>query len=320
MTLSTDDRGSAILIRGAHKRYRPIVGAPQRDAVRDVDISVAPGTIHGLLGPNGAGKTTTIKMLLGLVRPTSGAFRILGEDSTRPAGRRRVGFMPEQPYFPQHLRAAQALKLYAQLGGVPRGEIGPRTSRLMARVGLEGREKTTLDAFSRGMLQRLGIAQALINDPAVVVLDEPASGLDPVGQRDIRNLMLELRDAGVTVLLSSHQLSEVEVVCDDVTIMHAGVVAAEGDLDTLLNAEGRTSIRVRGLEGGLPASARDLATDFAFSGETSVFSVSDESVRTVIDSIDDAGGRVVAVSPVRDSLEDYFARLLASAGGEGDLR
>lgn len=314
----SEGNGPAILIQGAHKRYKPIVGAPQRDAVRGVDISVAHGAIHGLLGPNGAGKTTTIKMLLGLVRPTGGEFRILGEDSTRPGGRRRVGFMPEQPYFPQHLRAAQALRLYAQLAGVPRDEIAPRTSALMERVGLQGREKTTLDAFSRGMLQRLGIAQALINEPEVVVLDEPASGLDPVGQRDIRNLMLELRDAGVTVLLSSHQLSEVEAVCDDVTIMNAGRVAAEGDLDALLNVEGRTSIRARGLDDGLPAAVAGLAGDVAVTGGLSVFSVADEAVRAVIDAVDDAGGRVVSVTPVRDSLEDYFARLLVASveGGE----
>lgn len=316
----SESNDPAILIRGAHKRYKPIVGAPQRDAVRGVDISVAPGTIHGLLGPNGAGKTTTIKMLLGLVRPTAGEFRILGEDSTRPDGRRRVGFMPEQPYFPQHLRAAQALRLYAQLAGVPRDEIGPRTTALMERVGLQGREKTTLDAFSRGMLQRLGIAQALINQPEVVVLDEPASGLDPVGQRDVRNLMLELRESGVTVLLSSHQLSEVEAVCDDVTIMNAGLVAAEGDLDALLNVEGRTSIRVRGLEGGLPARVAELAGEVAVAGGVSVFSVADGTVRAVIDAVDDAGGRVVSVTPVRDSLEDYFARLLATTAEGGESR
>ncbi|MBN2839588.1 MAG: ABC transporter ATP-binding protein [Coriobacteriia bacterium] len=316
----SEENGSAILIRGARKRYKPIVGAPQRDAVRGVDISVAPGTIHGLLGPNGAGKTTTIKMLLGLVRPTAGEFTILGEDSTQPAGRRNVGFMPEQPYFPQHLRAAQALKLYAQLGGVPKDQIAARTSRLMERVGLQGREKTTLDAFSRGMLQRLGIAQALINEPTVVVLDEPASGLDPVGQRDIRNLMLELRDSGVTVLLSSHQLSEVEAVCDDVTIMNAGVVAAEGDLDMLLNVEGRTSIRARGLGDTLPASIASEATSVAASGGVWVFSVADGAVRRTVDAVDDAGGQVVSVAPVPESLEDYFARLLVSTSGEGDGR
>src|SRR5574340_1054671 len=301
----------AILIEGAHKSYRPVVGTATREAVHDVSISVAPGTIHGLLGPNGAGKTTTLKMLLGLVRPTGGTFRVLGEDSTRPAGRRSVGFMPEQPYFPQHLSAAQALKLYAQLSGVPAGEIKGRTSELLERVGLAGRERTLLSTFSRGMLQRLGIAQALINEPTVVILDEPASGLDPVGQRDARNLMLSLRDAGVTVLLSSHQLSEVETVCDEVTILNAGRVAAEGDLDALLNIEGRTSIRASDLGEALPPAVATHAGSVAVSGGMWVFSVADESVRAVVDAVDDAGGRIISVAPMRDSLEDYFAKLLA---------
>lgn len=311
-----DSSAPAIVIEGARKAYKPIVGAPSREAVRDVSISVEAGTIHGLLGPNGAGKTTTLKMLLGLVKPTGGTFRILGEDSTRPAGRRRVGFMPEQPYFPQHLTAGHALKLYAQLSGVPKGEIAPRTADLLARVGLEGRERSTLSTFSRGMLQRLGIAQALVNEPSVVILDEPASGLDPVGQRDVRNLMLSLRDTGVTVLLSSHQLSEVEAVCDEVTILNAGLVAAKGDLDSLLNLEGRTSIRARGLGESLPPTIASHARSVAASGGVWVFSVADDAVRAVVDAIDDAGGRVEAVTPMRDSLEDYFTRLLAGSAGE----
>lgn len=314
--MSADGAAPAILIEGARKAYKPVIGAPEREAVRDVSIRVATGTIHGLLGPNGAGKTTTLKMLLGLVRPTGGTFRILGEDSTTPAGRRRVGFMPEQPYFPQHLTAGHALRLYALLAGVPRAEIPGRTAELLAQVGLEGRERGRLATFSRGMLQRLGIAQALINRPEVVVLDEPASGLDPVGQRDVRNLMLALRETGVTVLLSSHQLSEVETVCDEVSILNAGRVAAEGDLDRLLNVEGRTSVRANGLGDVLPPSIASLAESVAFSGRTSVFSVPDSAVRHVVDAVDDAGGTVVSLSPMRDSLEDYFARLLNDTKGE----
>lgn len=310
----------AILIEGARKAFRPIVGAPSRDAVRDATIHVAPGTIHGLLGPNGAGKTTTLKMLLGLVRPTAGTFRILGEDSTRPAGRRAVGFMPEQPYFPQHLTAAHALRLYAQLSGVPRSDIAGRTASLLERVGLAGRDRATLTTFSRGMLQRLGIAQALINDPTVVILDEPASGLDPVGQRDVRNLMLSLRDAGVTVLLSSHQLSEVEAVCDQVTVMNAGCVAAEGDLDSLLSIEGRISVKARDLGSALPDAVAAFAGSVAVSGGVWVFSVAEADVRSAVDAIDDAGGRTVSLSPMRDSLEDYFARLLAQTAGEVGAR
>lgn len=317
---TSENPALAIDIRGARKAYRPMVGAPSREAVSEVDIQVEAGTIHGLLGPNGAGKTTTLKMLLGLVKPTGGTFRILGQDSTRPAGRRSVGFMPEQPYFPQHLTAGHALKLYAQLAGVSRAEIATRTAGLLERVGLEGRERSTLSTFSRGMLQRLGIAQALINEPSVVILDEPASGLDPVGQRDVRNLMLALRDSGVTVLLSSHQLSEVETVCDDVTILNAGRVAAEGELDALLNVDGRTSIRARDLGRELPAAVAAVAEHVAVSGGVWVFSLPDAAVRATVDAIDDAGGRLISVAPMRDSLEDYFARLLAESPEEVSAR
>jgi len=309
------ERVPAIEIRDARKRYGVLVGAPARDAVAGVSIRVEAGSIHGLLGPNGAGKTTTLKMLLGIVRPSGGTFRILGYDSTRPAGRRGVGFMPEQPYFPQHLTAAQALRLYGRLSGVPRDEMGPRAATLLDRVGLAGRERSTLATFSRGMLQRLGIAQALINRPEVVVLDEPASGLDPLGQRDVRDLMLALRDEGVTVLLSSHQLSEVETVCDDVTIMNAGRVAAEGELDTLLNVSGMASVKATGFA-VLPAEVLGVADSVVEAGGLWVFSVPDRSVRMVVNEVDDAGGRILSVTPKRDSLEEYFARLVQSAPGE----
>lgn len=307
---------AAVMVERAEKVYRHALLGRKQTAVMDVSFSVEPGTIHGMLGPNGAGKTTTLKMLLGLVRPSGGTFRIHGQDSTRPAGRRGLGFMPEQPYFPQHLTAAGALRLYARLADVETGDIAPRISSLLERVGLAGRERTTLDTFSRGMLQRLGIAQALINEPGVVILDEPASGLDPVGQRDIRNLMLSLREAGVTVLLSSHQLSEVEAVCDRVTILNRGVVAAEGDIDDLLNVSGRASLKVRGFSAGLPETVARHADRVAVSGGVWVFSVADAAVRAVVDAIDDTGGTLVSVTPMRDSLEDYFARLLADSAEE----
>jgi ABC-2 type transport system ATP-binding protein len=306
--MSSDD--AAILVVGARKTYRRVGRAAPRAAVDGVSFSVESGTIHGLLGPNGAGKTTTLKMLIGLVRPTAGSFSVLGEDSTGPKGRRALGFLPEQPYFPQHLTAMQALRFYGRLTGVPKGEIDARSMELLEKVGLHGEERTELSKFSRGMLQRLGIAQALIGRPEVVVLDEPASGLDPVGQRDVRSLMLELRSQGTTVLLSSHQLSEVEAVCDRVTILNAGKVAAEGHIDELLSVNGQTSVRVRGLT-DLPAGVADMATDVAVSGSVWVFSVKDESLRDVVDAVDDAGGTVVSVTPKRESLEDYFARLIA---------
>jgi ABC-2 type transport system ATP-binding protein len=203
---------------------------------------------------------------------------------------------------------------------VPRAERAGRISEQLERVGLERHTQARLSAYSRGMLQRLGIAQALVGHPSVVILDEPASGLDPVGQRDVRNLMLELKAAGTTVLLSSHQLSEVEVVCDRVSILDRGRLAAEGRLDDLLNVAGRTSVRAGVLPSGLPEVVGALTDDVAVSGGVWVFSVPDASVRVVVDAIDDAGGSIIAVTPKRESLEDYFSRLLErpAPGGEAE--
>jgi ABC-2 type transport system ATP-binding protein len=280
----------AISVRGARKVYRARVGGP-RTVVDDVSLSVASGTIHGLLGPNGAGKTTTLKMLLGLARPSGGEFLIHGVSGATPAGRARLGFLPEQPYFPSQLTARQALHLYGRLVGLRRVEIPKRIDDLLGTVGLEGRADLQLSTYSRGMLQRLGVAQALLGAPDVVILDEPASGLDPVGQRDMRNLMLGLRERGVTVLLSSHQLSEVEAVCDRVTILSRGRVAAEGHIDDLLNVAGRTSMRVRGLGDGLPPELSRIVDEVAASGGAWIFSVRDEDVRRAVDMVDEQAGR-----------------------------
>jgi len=300
----------AVRVDCAHKSYRRNMLVKPRAVVDGVSIDVMRGSIHGLLGPNGAGKTTTLKMLIGLVRPDSGTFQVLGEDSTRPRGRRDLGFLPEQPYFPTHLSALQAMRFYGRLAGVAREDRDRRAFELLEVVGLNGFEHAELSKFSRGMLQRLGIAQAIVARPAVVVLDEPASGLDPVGQRDMRNLMTGLREQGTTVLLSSHQLSEVEAICDRVSILNAGKVAAEGHIDDLLNVGGQTSVRVRGLS-GLPADVAAVATDVALSGGHQVFSIPDSAVRRVVDLLDEAGGSIVSVAPKRSSLEDYFARLIA---------
>jgi len=306
----------AIAISGARKVYT-VFPQTKRVAVQDVSITVPAGAIHGLLGPNGAGKTTTLKMLLGLVRPDAGTFRVLGLDSRSRAGRAALGFLPEQPYFPPQLSVAQAMRLYARLSGVPEREIKPRAAELLERVGLVGQGRTLLSAFSRGMLQRLGIAQAIVGRPSVVVLDEPASGLDPLGQRDVRNLMLMLRDEGATVLLSSHQLSEVEAVCDRVSIMSRGRVAAEGPIHELLGVAGATSVTVSGLSGDMPSALTALAGEAAVvEGGLLLFSVPDASVRSVVDAVDDAGGTIVSVLPKRESLEDYFTRMLSNDAGE----
>ncbi len=314
MMTAQADAGPAILIEGASKRFE---GAPggRKDAVVDVSLSVSRGVIHGLLGPNGAGKTTTLKMLLGLVRPTNGRFEILSRDARAAGSRAGVGFLPEQPYFPGQLTAIEALRFYGGLSGMQRSEVDAQAPELLSRVGLEGDGKRSLGNFSRGMLQRFGLAQALLGNPQVVVLDEPASGLDPVGQRDVRSLMLDLRANGTTVLLSSHQLSEVEAVCDEVTILNRGLVAARGHIDDLLNVAGQTAVRARG-EGDLPAQVAAVVTETAFSGGVVAFSIPDDSVRLVVDALDDAGWSVTSIQPKRASLEDYFSSMLDSTPTE----
>jgi ABC-2 type transport system ATP-binding protein len=304
------DGAPAILIEHARKIYGRASGN-RRDAVADVSVSVSRGAIHGLLGPNGAGKTTTLKMLLGLVRPTGGRFELLGMDARKPGARARVGFLPEQPYFPQQLTALEAMTLYGKLTGLSASDIAEQAASLLSRVGLEGSEKALLSKFSRGMLQRLGLAQALLGSPEVLVLDEPASGLDPVGQRDVRNLMLSLKDEGKTVLLSSHQLSEVETVSDEVTILHLGRVAARGHIDDLLNVSGQTSIRAVG-DGELPQAVSAVMSDLAATGSTVVFSVQDADARTAVEALYNGGWKIVQLQPKRASLEDYFAALLES--------
>lgn len=304
----------AILIEGAGKDYGRAAGG-RREAVSDVGLVVEPGTIHALLGPNGAGKTTTLKMLLGLVRPTAGRFEIFGVRASQPGAKAKLGFLPEAPYFPQQLNVSEVLRLYGRLSGLEDARIAEDSSRLLEIVGLDGTQKTLVSRFSRGMLQRLGLAAALIGSPDVVVLDEPASGLDPVGQRDVRNLMLDLREQGVAVLLSSHQLSEVEAVSDGVTILNRGCVAARGDIDDLLNIAGQTAFKARG-QGALPAAVAALASDTAFSGGVAAFSAPDRDVRAVVDALDDAGWTLLSVEPKRDTLEDYFTRLLGDHSAE----
>ncbi|HET6498721.1 MAG TPA: ABC transporter ATP-binding protein [Coriobacteriia bacterium] len=309
----------AIRIEGARKTYGRNGGVA---AVSGVSLTMGRGSIHGLLGPNGAGKTTTLKMLLGLVTPSGGEFEILGEPSG-PAVRARVGFLPEQPYFSPLLTAGELLMLHGRLSGMRASEVSSRSAQLLADVGLEGKADTRLAAFSRGMLQRAGIAQALIAAPEVVVLDEPASGLDPVGQRDVRDIMMRLAEQGTSVLLSSHRLSEVEAVCDEVTILNHGTVAAEGRIDDLLNVAGRTSVRTRGAAPALPAEIQSLMEDVAVSGNVWVFSVPESAVRAVVDVLDDHDWVIESVVPKRQSLEEYFARMLdrsrEGAEAEGGL-
>ena len=222
-------------------------------AVDSLTLSVGAGEVFGFLGPNGAGKTTTVKMLLGLVAPTAGEARLLGHRPGDPTIMGRVGFLPEQFRFPSWLTAADFLDVHGRLYGLPATERRARIPRLLERVGLADRARSKLGEYSKGMMQRVGLAQALLNDPAIVFLDEPTSGLDPLGRREVRDLIHELRTAGVTVFLNSHFLSEVEVTCDRVAIVKRGRVVRIGTLAELTRQTTEVEVRAAGLSAELVA-------------------------------------------------------------------
>jgi ABC-2 type transport system ATP-binding protein len=214
---------SAIEIRGLKKSYA--VGfwkKTERWGLRDLSLSVQDGEIFGCLGPNGAGKTTTLKLLMGLIYPTAGEARILGMELHDPRVKSQIGFLPEQPYFYDYLTPRELLGYYARLSGIPLGDAAARIGPILKRVGMGDQADTQLRKFSKGMLQRVGIAQAIIHDPKIVFLDEPMSGLDPVGRREVRDLIEGLREEGKTVFFSTHILSDAETLCDRVAVLHKG--------------------------------------------------------------------------------------------------
>jgi ABC-2 type transport system ATP-binding protein len=209
-------------------------------AVRDLNLQVAPGQIYGLLGPNGSGKSTTLKIILGLVTPTRGRAQIFGRDSDRVASRESVGFLPESPYFYKFLTGEETLRFYGKLCGLRGAALKSRIEEMLALVGLTSARNRRLGGYSKGMLQRIGLAQALIQEPALLVLDEPTAGVDPAGAREIRDLILDLKTRGITVLLSSHLLGQVQEICDRIGILANGVLVREGALSDLLGVENQT--------------------------------------------------------------------------------
>lgn len=217
-------------------RRQPIV------AVRDLNLRVEPGEVYGLLGPNGSGKTTTLKIILGLVSPTGGQTKIFGRNSKLVESREAVGFLPENPYFHRFLSGKETLRFFGKLCGMNGSRLDDRVRELLALVGLANAAHQRLSSYSKGMLQRIGLAQALINEPQLVVLDEPTAGVDPAGSRDIRDLIVDLKRRGVTVLLSSHLLSQVQEICDRIGILAKGKLVCEGRLEELIAVENRSEL------------------------------------------------------------------------------
>lgn len=229
------------------KTYRDFWGRQKVRALKALDLEIRRGEIFGLLGPNGSGKTTTIKLLLGLLFPTSGEVNILGRPATDVAKNERLGYLPEESYLYKFLNAEETLDFYARLFNIPSAVRRQRVESLIAMVGLESAKKRQLREYSKGMTRRIGLAQALVNDPDLILLDEPTSGLDPIGTRQMKNLILQLKEQGKTVIMSSHLLADVQDVCDRVGVLYQGELKELGRVDDLIKIVDQTEIRVDGL-------------------------------------------------------------------------
>jgi ABC-2 type transport system ATP-binding protein len=279
-----------------------------RRALDRLTVSAEAGEVFGLLGPNGAGKTTTLKILHRLVFPTSGTARILGKAIDDVAVHERIGYLPEQPYFYDYLTAEEYLNYAGQLFGIPPRERHRRVENLLERVDLMSSRNTPLRKFSKGMVQRVGIAQALINDPEVIFLDEPMSGLDPLGRRDVRDLILELKAAGKTVFFSTHILSDAEALCDRVAILNRGRLQGCGELRSILGLSVSTTEIT--LEDPQPELLRQIDPHVGSrirTGERVRLEIPVEAdVPKVLEVALRDGAKVVSVNPVKKSLEDYF--------------
>jgi ABC-2 type transport system ATP-binding protein len=288
-------------------------------ALKPLHLNVEEGEVFGFLGPNGAGKTTTLKMLMGLVFPTSGSARILGLDMNDPAVKAQIGFLPEQPYFYDYLTAQELLDYYGRLSGVVGKDLSERVRKVLGRVGLPDVAGVQLRKFSKGMLQRVGIAQAILHEPKVVFFDEPMSGLDPMGRREVRDLMEQLKQEGKTVFFSTHILSDAEALCDRVAVIHLGELRAVGAVAELTSGvRGKVEMVWEGTS--VPASIKALSGECVVTGDTVRAVLPEESQDLAIDALRREKLRLVSMVPVRTTLEQYFVEKLkrseTSAGGK----
>jgi ABC-2 type transport system ATP-binding protein len=281
---------SAISVRGLTKIFPIPFRRKSIVAVRDLDLNVRAGEIYGLLGPNGSGKSTTLKVILGLLSPTRGRAQIFGVDSREVKSRSSVGFCPENPYFYKFLTGTETLRFFGKLSGLTGSKLARRIDEILSTVSLQDARDRRLSTFSKGMLQRIALAQALIHEPRIVILDEPTAGVDPAGSRDISNLILKLKSEGVTVLLSSHLLAQVQEICDRIGILSAGQLVREGALPDLVSTPDRTQLILE--------------------------NVSKEALRDVELVLERHKARVVERKPASKTLEQLF--LEATEGSDND--
>jgi len=305
---------AAIDILGLEKTYS--VGFWRKRpklALRPLTLSVEHGEIFGFLGPNGAGKTTTLKMLMGLVFPTGGTARILDMELDDPRMKAQIGFLPEHPYFYDYLTARELLRYYGRLSGMDAKPLSKKTEAVLERVGLKDAANLQLRKFSKGMLQRVGIAQAILHDPKVVFLDEPMSGLDPMGRREVRNLIEELKSEGKTVFFSTHILADAEALCDRVAIIHLGELRRVGAIAELTESiYSKVEIVWHGT--AAPAAFKTFGAECHTAGDTTRAVIGEESQDTALEALRRERLRLISVTPVRVSLEDYFMAHLSGGG------
>jgi ABC-2 type transport system ATP-binding protein len=285
-------------------------------AVRNLSLTVRRGEIFGFLGPNGAGKSTSIKMLLGLVKPTSGEAFVLGAPSTDVDVRRRIGFLPEDFRFYEWLTAAELLELHGRLAGVPSDKLRDRVPALIDLVGLTPHRDKRLEAFSKGMLQRIGLAQALVHEPELIFLDEPTSGLDPMGRRMVRDIIRAQRDRGMTVFLNSHLLSEIEITCDEVVFIREGEVVTSRDLRTIEGDEVRVVARARKLtEVGVAGLAPWSSSIHIEAEQLTLTARSQDVLPDILRHLVATGADVYQFTPQRLSLEELFVSIMGEDRG-----
>jgi ABC-2 type transport system ATP-binding protein len=307
-----------LVTRGLSKSYRVgHIRQSLRPALVDLDLEVRHGEILGYVGPNGSGKTTTLKLLTGLLAPDAGEVRFFGVPLAARAWRYRVGYLPEHPYLYDYLTPAEYLDYAGRLFGLPAAVRRERAGKLLALVGLERSADLPMRRFSKGMVQRAGLAQALVNDPYLLLLDEPMSGLDPLGRRLVRTLLTGLRSAGKTVLFSTHILSDAETLCDRVAVLRAGRLVRVGALGEMLRTDvAHLEILAAIPSSGLPAVEGEARRETV--GDRTRLEVPERALARAIAAVDAAGGRVLSVQPVRQSLEEYFFHEMRDDEGGGD--
>jgi len=281
----------------------------KKTSLEGLTMQVEDGEVFGLLGPNGAGKSTTIKLLMGIIFPSAGSARMLGKPVSEVSMHRDIGYLPEQPYFYDYLTATEVLDYFARFHGYSAAERAERVQKMLKKVGLETAGKIQLRKYSKGMLQRVGLAQAILHDPKLVILDEPMSGLDPVGRREVRDVILELKNAGKTILFSTHILPDAEMLCDRVGVIAGGRLRGVGAPGTIVGvkATGMEILFELGESATLPERIRAQA---ARSGTGYRMSVTENELYPALEELRVAGARITSVTQIKPTLEDFFMELV----------